>query len=140
MYRVENYIIKYFLLMSYQNIKMLYPESVVEIKGWIPQHCMYLELRITRLKIEVDYDKGRNQLFFVILFFTFTYFHRVEIHSITEWMFSFTALSQILKIDSVDETLGLEAVSDEKLSLKSLHFSLLACDLPWWQASDNSGL
>ena len=46
--------------MSYQNIKMLYPESVVEIKGWIPQHCMYLELRITRLKIEVDYDKGRN--------------------------------------------------------------------------------
>ena len=69
---------------------------------------------------------------FCDLFFIFTYFHRVEIHSITEWMFSFTALSQILKIDSVDETLGLEAVSDEKLSLKSLHFSLLACDLPWW--------
>ena len=39
---------------------MLYPESVVEIKGWILQHCMYLELRFTRLKIEVYYDKGRN--------------------------------------------------------------------------------
>ena len=42
---------------------MLYPDSVVEIKGWIPQHCMYLELRITRLKIEVDMTREETSYF-----------------------------------------------------------------------------